>query len=119
MLERAQCGLVLVENGSPLGSPPLTVVGAIGHRAPVRARPPGHYEESGSRAPALPRASSDRCSYGCQALGMAFSSLFQVMNWVLRAWLLDCGQDREGPQGQALIRSHPAGHGARGRPADR
>src|SRR5215472_18197018 len=58
MLERAQCGLVLVENGSPLGSPPLTVVGAIGHRAPVRACPPGHYEESGSRAPALPRASS-------------------------------------------------------------
>jgi hypothetical protein len=27
MLERAQCGPVSVENGSPLSSPPLTVVG--------------------------------------------------------------------------------------------
>ena len=31
---------------------------AVGHRAQVRDRWPGHYEESRSRAPALPRASS-------------------------------------------------------------
>ena len=32
----------------------------VDHRAQARARLPGHYEESGSRAPDLPRASSDR-----------------------------------------------------------
>src|SRR5215468_3837119 len=37
--------------------------------------------------------SRDRCSYGCQGLEMTSSSVFWVMDRMLRNWLLDCGQD--------------------------